>query len=303
MTDLDSTPSVEQVKMTEEPEKSTENYDALVTEIKVIEPSALVQQTDKTGEQSGSSFMPTSMAGHVVDALTKSNNPTMEITSSQDVHDAAEPASPPTDQNQSQLQGIDCNESKNSQPITVRDGDFPRPEPMNHITSHQRKLALAAFIRAAENGARACVEEVVMSGKGKVDSHKLGRQIVANSDLHIGQRRCKRLLPGGDGLTTAACYMIGWLSDGELSEMLNNICPTRPREERCKVVELKLKVPVCRLLRALNKDFESGSCAEKLAAVRICDIMSDIIAAYVARDAIESRKKLLEKIEELGLRV
>lgn len=149
-----------------------------------------------------------------------------------------------------------------------------------------------AFIMAAEMGARAQSAVDSASGEGAFETYELGKTIVASSKLYANQRRSNRLLPGGSDSTTAACYMIGGTPDSILSPLVAKVNPCDPREERCKAVERVLKDKTRGAICALNGENPREARADNLAAVRICEVVADILVAYSARRMVESRKEL-----------
>lgn len=149
-----------------------------------------------------------------------------------------------------------------------------------------------AFIMAAEMGARAQSAVDSASGEGVFETYELGKTIVASSKLYANQRRSNRLLPGGSDSTTAACYMIGGTPDSILSPLVSRVNPCDPREERCKAVERVLKDKTRGAICALNGENPREARADNLAAVRICEVVADILVAYSSRRLMETRKEL-----------
>lgn len=149
-----------------------------------------------------------------------------------------------------------------------------------------------AFIHAAEMGARAQSAVDSASGEGVFETYELGKTIVASSKLYANQRRSNRLLPGGSDSTTAACYMIGGTPDSILSPLVSRVNPCDPREERCKAVERVLKDKTRGAICALNGENPREARADNLAAVRICEVVADILVAYSSRRLMETRKEL-----------
>lgn len=149
-----------------------------------------------------------------------------------------------------------------------------------------------AFIVAAEMGARAQSAVDSASGEGVFETYELGKTIVASSKLYANQRRSNRLLPGGSDSTTAACYMIGGTPDSILSPLVSRVNPCDPREERCKAVERVLKDKTRGAICALNGENPREARADNLAAVRICEVVADILVAYSSRRLMDTRKEL-----------
>lgn len=154
-----------------------------------------------------------------------------------------------------------------------------------------------SFVIAAETGARAQCAVDNASGDGVFETYDIGISIVQSSKLYANQRRSNRLLPGGSDSTTAACYMIGGTPDSVLSPLMARVSPCDPREERCKAVERVLKDKTRGAICALNGDNPREARADNLAAVRICEVVADILVAFSARKLIESRKQLFETVQ------
>lgn len=117
-----------------------------------------------------------------------------------------------------------------------------------------------------------------------------------SSKLYANQRRSNRLLPGGSDSTTAACYMIGGTADSVLSPLLARVSPCDPREERCKAVERVLKDKTRGAICALNGENPREARADNLAAVRICEVVADILVAFSSKRLYESRKQLFATV-------
>lgn len=160
---------------------------------------------------------------------------------------------------------------------------------------HHRGLSMdesAQFAAAAESGARAQREVDSARGTGVFETYELGIAIVRSSKLYANQRRSNRQLPGGSDSTTAACYMLGGTPDSTLSPLVARVSPCDPREERCKAVERVLKDKTRGAICSLNGDNPREARADNLAAVRICEVIADILVAYAA-------KRLLSNLQEL----
>lgn len=154
-----------------------------------------------------------------------------------------------------------------------------------------------SFVVAAENGARAQCAVDSANGDGSFETYELGIAIVQSSKLYANQRRSNRQLPGGSDSTTAACYMIGGTPDSMLSPLLSKVSPCDPREERCKAVERVLKDKTRGAICALNGENPREARADNLAAVRICEVVADILVAYSSKRLFESRKQLFLQVE------
>lgn len=150
----------------------------------------------------------------------------------------------------------------------------------------------AQFVTAAQSGARAQREVDSARGTGVFETYELGIAIVRSSKLYANQRRSNRQLPGGSDSTTAACYMLGGTPDSTLSPLVARVSPCDPREERCKAVERVLKDKTRGAICTLNGDNPREARADNLAAVRICEVVADILVAYAA-------KRLLANLQEL----
>lgn len=150
----------------------------------------------------------------------------------------------------------------------------------------------AQFTAAAEAGARAQREVDSARGTGAFETYELGLAIVRSSKLYANQRRSNRQLPGGSDSTTAACYMLGGTPDSTLSPLVARVSPCDPREERCKAVERVLKDKTRGAICSLNGDNPREARADNLAAVRICEVVADILVAYAA-------KRLLGNLQQL----
>lgn len=150
-----------------------------------------------------------------------------------------------------------------------------------------------SFVLAADMGARA--QSALDSAAGNVfETYSVGKSIVSSSKLYANQRRSNRQLPGGSDSTTAACYMIGGTPDNVLSQLLSRVSPWDPREERCKAVERVLKDKTRGAICALNGENPREARADNLAAVRICEVVADILVAYSSKKLLESRKELYD---------
>lgn len=160
-----------------------------------------------------------------------------------------------------------------------------------------------SFVIAAETGARAQCAVDNASGEGVFETYDLGIAIVQSSKLYANQRRSNRLLPGGSDSTTAACYMIGGTPDSVLSPLVAKVSPCDPREERCKAVERVLKDKTRGAICALNGENPREARADNLAAVRICEVVADILVAFRARKLLESRKQLIETVSQQEARI
>ncbi len=163
------------------------------------------------------------------------------------------------------------------------------------MRAHHRGLSMdesAQFAAAAESGARAQREVDSARGTGVFETYELGIAIVRSSKLYANQRRSNRQLPGGSDSTTAACYMLGGTPDSTLSPLVARVSPCDPREERCKAVERVLKDKTRGAICSLNGDNPREARADNLAAVRICEVIADILVAYAA-------KRLLSNLQEL----
>lgn len=154
-----------------------------------------------------------------------------------------------------------------------------------------------SFVIAAETGARAQCAVDNANGDASFETYELGITIVSSSKLYANQRRSNRLLPGGSDSTTAACYMIGGTPDSILSPLLSRVSPCDPREERCKAVERVLKDKTRGAICALNGENPREARADNLAAVRICEVVADILVAYSSKRLFESRKQLFQTVE------
>lgn len=154
-----------------------------------------------------------------------------------------------------------------------------------------------SFVVAAETGARAQCAVDNANGDGSFETYELGIAIVQSSKLYANQRRSNRQLPGGSDSTTAACYMIGGTPDSVLSPLLAKVSPCDPREERCKAVERVLKDKTRGAICALNGENPREARADNLAAVRICEVVADILVAYSSKRLFESRKQLFQQVE------
>lgn len=155
-----------------------------------------------------------------------------------------------------------------------------------------------SFVIAAKMGARAQCAVDNASGDGVFETYELGIAIVQSSKLYANQRRSNRLLPGGSDSTTAACYMIGGTPDSVLSPLLARVSPCDPREERCKAVERVLKDKTRGAICALNGENPREARADNLAAVRICEVVADILVAFSSKKLLENRKKLFEMVAQ-----
>lgn len=154
-----------------------------------------------------------------------------------------------------------------------------------------------SFVVAAETGARAQCAVDNANGDASFETYELGITIVQSSKLYANQRRSNRQLPGGSDSTTAACYMIGGTPDSILSPLLSKVSPCDPREERCKAVERVLKDKTRGAICALNGENPREARADNLAAVRICEVVADILVAYSSKRLFESRKQLFQQVE------
>lgn len=150
----------------------------------------------------------------------------------------------------------------------------------------------AQFAAAAIAGARAQRGADSARGAGAFETYELGLAIVRSSRVYANQRRSNRRLPGGSDSTTAACFMLGGTPDSVLSPLVARVSPCDPREERCKAVERVLKDKTRASICALNGENPREARADNLAAVRICEVVADILVAYAA-------KRLLATLQEV----
>lgn len=138
--------------------------------------------------------------------------------------------------------------------------------------------AARQFAAAAEAGAAAA-----SARGGGGGPWGFGVRVVRACKLYASQRRSARALPGGADSTTAAAYMLGALSDAEVRALLHSCTPGGARDARCKAVERALKARVRADISRLNAAGPREARADNLAAVRICDAVADMLAAYSAR--------------------
>lgn len=175
-------------------------------------------------------------------------------------------------------------------------------EKVTYVSPRRTPSNTDSFVHAAEMGARA--QSAVDSASGDVfETYELGKTIVSSSKLYANQRRSNRLLPGGSDSTTAACYMIGGTPDSVLSPLVSRVSPCDPREERCKAVERVLKDKTRGAICALNGENPREARADNLAAVRICEVVADILVAYSSRRLMESRKELIAQVQRQDMMI
>lgn len=146
------------------------------------------------------------------------------------------------------------------------------------------------FEAAAAAGAEAAAAAAVAASTGTnggTQCFTLGLEVVRSARLAVAQRRSARVLPGGGDTTTAACFALGGLPDATVTSLLEASSPAAPRDARLKVVERALKARVREHIVRLNGSNSKDMRASNLAAVRICTVAADILAAYAARSLVD----------------
>lgn len=106
--------------------------------------------------------------------------------------------------------------------------------------------------------------------------------MVSNSKLHVKQTRSNRLLPGVKDSTQAACFMIGGTADSTRNALLAKMSPCDLEDYRFKAVEHVFKGKTLGGICACNGEQPSVACADNSAALRICQIVADILGVFSA---------------------
>jgi hypothetical protein len=114
----------------------------------------------------------------------------------------------------------------------------------------------------------------------------LAPEIIRSTPLAEAPRRGDRVLPGGADTSVAACYMLGGTPDTELNMILRNWDLIAPRGSRVKVAEAAYKDKVKDLIASLNERGLRESRAENLAALRVCEVIADILDGHVVRELV-----------------
>lgn len=155
---------------------------------------------------------------------------------------------------------------------------------------------MQSLIYAAKQGAQASL--LLEPGKPKPAEYILGISIVIQASVVVTQRRSLRVLPGGNDITTAACFMLGGLPDLYVKSLIKRIATLEARDDRSKAVEHVMKERTFAVITALNRNDDTRVRADNMAAVRICDIIADIIKCFYERYILESHLKLTVKVAE-----
>lgn len=141
-----------------------------------------------------------------------------------------------------------------------------------------------AHLRAA----RAAASEAILAAGTRVtpESFTLATRIIHDTPLAEAPRRGDRVLPGGADTSVAACYMLGGSRDQDLLALLDNWDLCSPRAARVKTAEAVYKDKVKRLIAGLNDRGARESRAENLAALRVCEVIADILDGHAVRSLV-----------------
>lgn len=107
------------------------------------------------------------------------------------------------------------------------------------------------------------------------------------------------MLPGGGDTSVAACYMLGGTADTNLSAVVASWDLTSPRGTRVKAAERVWKDQVKELIAGLNARGGRESRAENLAALRVCEVIADVLDGWVVREMYEGVRRRDSVIDEL----
>lgn len=156
--------------------------------------------------------------------------------------------------------------------------------------------ASAAHVAAA----RAAASEAILT-TGTTATFGLAARIVRAAPLAEAPRRGDRVLPGRADTSVAAAYMLGATPDPSLQALLAQWDVGAPRATRVKAAEAVYKERVKTLIAGLNERGGRESRAENLAALRVCEVIADVLDGHVVRemaDAVAVRDKMIESLQQ-----
>lgn len=171
-------------------------------------------------------------------------------------------------------------------------------------TSPVPKQALPATARLGRPqphvaAARAAASEALLS-LGTTATFGLAAAVVRAARLVESPRRGDRVLPGHADTSVAAAYMLGGTPDHVFRGLLARWDVCAPRAVRVKAAERMYKERVKTMIAALNVGGKREGRAENLAALRVCEVISDVVDGYVLRDmasGIQARDGAIAELE------
>lgn len=131
--------------------------------------------------------------------------------------------------------------------------------------------------------ARAAASDAILTA-GVGASFSLAAAVVRAAPLVEAPRRGERILPGRADTSVAAAYTLGGTSDETLRSVLTHWDLCAPRAARVKAAEAVWKERVRGMIAALNGGGGRESRAENLAALRVCEVVADVLDGFVARE-------------------
>lgn len=161
-------------------------------------------------------------------------------------------------------------------------------------------LASEAHLRAARTAAS---EAILALGTCRTAKFTLSSDIIRATHLAEAPRRGDRVLPGNADTSVAACYMLGGTPDDDLQALLNSWNLIAPRNTRVKAAESMYKDRVKDLIASLNERGTRESRAENLAALRVCEVIADILDGHTARTLVTAKQKQDQEIADLQAQV
>eukprot|EP00171_Calliarthron_tuberculosum_P019041 IDg19041t1 len=185
------------------------------------------------------------------------------------------------------------NSLENSSSSNERDGAHSARASPNWSTREGRSSR--QFSNAAETAAAEAERDCGDEGGPWI----LGVSIVRSCRMYAAQQRSSRSLPGGADTNTAAAYILGSLADDEVRKLLLLCSIEHACKIKMKAVERSLKGRVRAAISALNHEKSDEGRAENLAAVRICEVVANMLIAHVgyqmSRKMSELRIAVAEK--------
>lgn len=146
--------------------------------------------------------------------------------------------------------------------------------------------------------ARAAASEALLS-HGTAATFSLAAALVRAAPLEPAPRRGDRVLPGRADTSVAAAYMLGGTPDAALGALLQRWDVCAPRALKVKAAERMYKERVKALIGILNVGVRREGRAENLAALRVCEVIADIVDGYVVREMVGGMQAKDQAIAEL----
>jgi hypothetical protein len=162
-----------------------------------------------------------------------------------------------------------------------------------------RTLSSAAHLRAAREAA----SEAILSSGTSSPTFTLAPEIIRSTHLASSPRRGDRALPGGADTSVAACYMLGGTSDAALDRILCDWDLSAPRAIRVKAAEAVYKSRTKDLIVELSPPLRRENRAENLAALRVCEFITDMLDGHVAREWKRTVRSRDAEIQQLRTQV